>query len=307
MIMKIIIGIILLVLFVFSCTPPHVNPLAYQKDTHGRGKAIILIEESFKRLFDTSIDTFEGQFPKADIQPVYMAEDEIIKSFYNDKAKTIVISRDLNTNEIKFLKSKHVEVRSDKIAMDAITFIVHPLNKDTLLTVQEVKDILKGKLNNWKTSGQKINVVFDKPNSANYNYLKDVCNMDSTNKQIFAVNSNEEVINYVKKNPNSLGVIGLNWISDDDDFDVQDFLKGIKVVAVAKNAKSDYFQPYAGFIYTKEYPFVRDIWMINKGRRSGLNTGFVIYMKGETGQTIIQKASLVPANSPVRLIQFTAN
>ena len=305
--MKIIIGVIVLVLLVFSCTPPHVNPLAYQKDTHGRGKATILIEESFKRLFDTSIDTFEGQFPKADIQPEYMAEDEIIKGFYNDKAKTIVISRDLNTAEIKFLKSKHVEVRSDKIAMDAITFIVHPSNKDTLLTVQEVKDILTGKLNNWKASGQKINVVFDKPNSANYNYLKDVCKMDSTNKQIFAVNSNEEVINYVKKNPNALGVIGLNWISDDDDFDVQDFLKGIKVVAVAKNAKSNYFQPYAGFIYTKEYPFVRDIWMINKGRRSGLNTGFVIYMKGETGQTIIQKASLVPANSPVRLIQFTAN
>jgi phosphate transport system substrate-binding protein len=295
------------VLFFISCTHPHVNPLAYQTDTHSRGKAKLLIEESFKRLFDTSIDTFEGQFPKADIIPEYLAEDDIIQGFYDNKAKTIVISRDLNATEIKFLKSKHVEVRSDKIAMDAITFIVNPANKDTLLTVQEVKDILIGKIKNWKGSGQKINVVFDKPNSANYNYLKNVCNMDSTNKQVFAVNSNEEVINYVKKNPNALGVIGLNWISDDDDFDVQDFLKGIKVVAVAKNAKSNYFQPYAGFIYTKEYPFTRDIWMINKGRRSGLNTGFVIYMKGETGQTIIQKASLVPANSPVRLIQFTAN
>jgi phosphate transport system substrate-binding protein len=295
------------VLFISSCTHPHTNPLAYQKDTHGRGKAKILVEESFKRLFDTSIETFEGQFPKAHIIPEYLAEDDIIQGFYNNRAKTIVISRDLNATEIKFLKSKHVEVRSDKIAMDAITFIVHPSNNDTLLTAQEVKRILTGKLKNWKASGQKINVVFDKPNSANYNYLKDVCKMDSTNKQIFAVNSNEEVINYVKKNPNALGVIGLNWISDDDDFDVQDFLKGIKVVAVAKNAKSDYFQPYAGFIYTKEYPFTRDIWMINKGRRSGLNTGFVIYMKGETGQTIIQKASLVPSNSPIRLIQFKAN
>jgi hypothetical protein len=28
-------------------------------------------------------------------------------------------------------------------------------------------------------------------------------------------------------------------------------------------------------------------------------------MKNEIGQTIIQQAGLVPANSPVRLIQFT--
>jgi phosphate transport system substrate-binding protein len=59
-------------------------------------------------------------------------------------------------------------------------------------------------------------------------------------------------------------------------------------------------------MYTKEYPLIRDIWMINKGRKSGLNTGFVLFMTSEIGQTIIQKSGLVPANSPVRLIQFKA-
>ncbi|NDB35898.1 MAG: phosphate ABC transporter substrate-binding protein, PhoT family, partial [Flavobacteriia bacterium] len=65
------------------------------------------------------------------------------------------------------------------------------------------------------------------------------------------------------------------------------------------------FQPYAGTIWTKEYPLFREVWMINKARKAGLNSGFVLYMTGERGQLIIQKSELVPAKAPIRLIQFT--
>jgi hypothetical protein len=45
--------------------------------------------------------------------------------------------------------------------------------------------------------------------------------------------------------------------------------------------------------------------MINKGSRSGLNSGFVNFMIGEKGQMLIHKSELVPANNPVRLIQMS--
>ncbi len=290
-------------LMLFSCNSEY-NPMRYQTDTHGRGKAKILIEESFKRLFDTSIFTFESQFPKADIIPTYMAESDIIDAFYKNKVKTIVISRDFTADEKKFLRKKQVEVRSDKVAIDAIALIVNPANFDTLMTVKQLKEILTGKQATWNSLKTGINVVYDQKNSANYNYLKEYCGEENLNKNVFAVNSNEEVINYIKKNPNAIGVIGTNWISDQDDFDVLDFLSGIKVVALAEKEGGNYFQPYSGFIYTKEYPLVRDIWIINKARKAGLNTGFVLFMVGDSGQTIVQKSSLVPAINPVRLIQF---
>jgi phosphate transport system substrate-binding protein len=296
---------VLIVGLFLSCNS-HDNPLAYQTDTHGRGKTKILIEESFKRLFDTSIYTFQSQYPKATIQSIYKNESDIIRSFYNNESKTIVISRDFTEEEKLSLKSKKVEVRSDKIATDAIAVIVHPSNKDTLFTVDELKKILIGDQVSWKSSNQPIKVVYDNINSANYNYLVNFCGSENKSNNVFAVKSNEQVIRYVQKTPGALGIIGLNWISDLDDFDVKDFLEGIKVAAIAKDKFSDYFQPYAGFMYTKEYPLIRDIWMINKGRKSGLNTGFVLFMTSEIGQTIIQKSGLVPANSPVRLIQFKA-
>lgn len=285
-----------------ACTSNQ-NPLAYQKDTHGRGKATFLIEESFKPLFDTSIYTFEGQFPKADIVPIYQSELTIIEDFFANKAKTIVISRDLTEQEKAALKTKNVEVRSEKIALDAVALIVHPSNTDTLMTIDQLKQIISGKQTIWKSNKKPITVVYDQPNSANFNYIKTLTN-GAVDKKLFAAKSNEEVINYVKKNPGAIGVIGLNWISDEDDFDVLDFLDGIKVIHLAKDNTSDYFQPFSGLIYTREYPLIREIWMINKGSRSGLNTGFVNFMVGELGQTLIQKCSLVPARSQVRLIEM---
>ena len=62
----------------------------------GKNETEILIEESFKPLFETSIDTFEGQFPKYNIVPNYLPEGEIIEKFYSGDYKTICISRQLN-------------------------------------------------------------------------------------------------------------------------------------------------------------------------------------------------------------------
>lgn len=274
-------------------------------DTCKSGIAKIMVEESFKPIFETSASTFESLAPNADIQPIYMAEGEIIQKFFEGKIKTICISRDLNDREKKILKSNKIEVRSDKIAIDGVALIINPENKDTTITIENLKQILKGQKTKWNSSGKEIDVVFDNQNSANFNYMVAFTKTNKLSKNVFAVNSNEEVIEYVKKNKFAIGVIGLNWISDQDDFEVMNFLDGIKVMHVAKNEKSDFFQPYPGVIYTYEYPLTREIWMINWAPRSGINSGFVNFMIGEKGQLLVQKSELVPARSPIRLIQIS--
>ncbi len=281
------------------------RPIGYESDTHGRGQAKIMVDESFKPLFDTSIYTFESQYPHADVVPYYRAEGDIINEFFANKVKTICISRDFTEQEKAELLKKNVEVRSDRIAFDAVTLIVNPENPDSTMTVDRLKRIIMGKDTIWPGLKTKINVVYDQANSANFNYLSALVGEKNLPINIFAVKSNLEVINYVKNNKSALGIIGLNWISDQDDFDVLDFVKGLKVLSVAESSTTPFFKPYAGMIYTKEYPLRREIWMINKAKKSGINTGFVLFMMGEKGQLIIQKSALVPANAPIRLIQIS--
>lgn len=91
-----------------ACDSPQ-NPLAYVKETHGRGKAVVYVEESFKPLFETSISTFESLNPKADITAKYLPEGKIIQAFFDGQVKTITITRDFtkaekNTSKVKTSK-----------------------------------------------------------------------------------------------------------------------------------------------------------------------------------------------------------
>ena len=296
-------GILLFFALLFSACDSNNNPFVYQKDAHGRGKAHIYVEESFKPLFSTSIATFESQYPKAKVTATYGAENQMIDAFYANKTKTIVVSRNFNDKEKEYLKSKNVSYRSDKIATDAIVIILHPSMEDTVLSVAQIKKLLSNDNSKLPSNSPLNQIVFDQKGSANFNYLTNMLQIEQLSSRVSALQSNEEVINYVKTHPGTMGIIGLNWISDQDDPTSMAFMDGLKVASIYTSNPADACKPYAGFIYTKEYPLIRDIWVINKGRRSGLHTGFVLFMKkDDKGQLIIQKSGLVPALTPIRLV-----
>ena len=273
-------------------------------DSASSGKVKIYVEESYKPLFKTSIYTYESQYPNTHIEPIYCSEQDVIDAFIANKTKTIFMTRDFTKSEKVNLRKSLVEVRSEILAKDAVAFIVHPSNVDTNLTVEQIKRIFTGKDLMWPTSKSKINVVFDNPNSANFRFMSELTHSSKVPDNVFAVKSNEEVINYVKNHPNAIGVIGVNWISDEDDANVLDFLNGINVIALSDDDSGYFYKPYQAYIYDKSYPLTRELWVINKGARTGLNSGFVNFLEGEKGQLIVKKSSLVPFTAPVRLIEI---
>ena len=122
----------------------------------------------------------------------------------------------------------------------------------------------------------------------------------------FAVRSNEEVIKYVESNPSAMGIIGVSWISDEDDSSVKEFLTRIKVMALARHESDNpdnFYKPYQAYISLKDYPLTRDIYMISREGRAGLGTGFVSFVAGDQGQRIIRLMGLLPATMPVRIIK----
>jgi phosphate transport system substrate-binding protein len=296
--------ILLLIGFLVSTACDHNNnPFVYQKDAHGRGKAEILVEQSFQPLFQTSIETFMSQYPRARVSAQYLTENDIIEAFYANKSKTIVITRDFNDKEKKYLQSKNVSYRSDKIATDAVVIVMHPSMTDTLLSIAQIRNLLRGDKTKLASNTLPKQIVFDQNGSANFNFMINMLQIGQLGQNVSALKSNQEVINYVKTHPGTMGIIGLNWISDQEDPTSMAFMDGLRIASVYDTDPQTACKPYAGFIYTKEYPLIRDIWVINKGRRSGLNTGFVLFMKkDDKGQLIIQKSGLVPALTPVRLV-----
>ena len=281
-------------------------------DTPTSGKVSISVDESFKPIIETQVSTFEGIYKRADVNAAYKPEGEVVKDMLNDSIRVIVLSRELTPEENAIIEQKKRIPRVTKIAIDAVAIIVNRNNPDSLLTLDELKTIFDGRTKSWKQLNENsklkdITIVFDNNNSGTARYVKDSL---TTNHKLpsntFAAESHEALIDYVEKNENALGVIGVNWISDFDDSTVVGFQNRIKVVGISADplprTTESYYQPYQAYIAQGTYPLRRYIYIISTEGRAGLGTGFASYVAGDQGQRIILKSGLVPATMPVRVV-----
>lgn len=278
-------------------------------DTATSGEVSIVVDESFQKLFDNQIYTFHSIYKNAQINVAYLPENEALGRMINDSCKVVVMCRDITAAERKSFEAKNLFPISTKIAEDAIVLLINPENMDTILTVDQVKSILLGNDSLWSQLNKNsklegIKVVFDNAGSANARYMRDTLLQGKDfSSNVFAVKSNPEVIEYVSTHKNAIGVLSVNWISDIDDSLTTNTLKKVRVVAIAKDTASEPLKAYQAYIKTKEYPFTRSVYMINRQTRAGLGMGFVSFVAGDKGQLMILKSGLIPAIAPIRLVK----
>jgi len=285
------------------------NPMGKQplNETPTRGNIRISVDESFQLLMDTELYTFQSLYPDAKIKANYKPETDVLADLMNDTVRTIVLTRDLTKAEKDLLFSQKFLARTTKVAHDALAFIVNRDNPDTLFLMSQLEDIFRGKATTWgninpKEGSTPINVVFDNNKSGNVRYFQEKFSLKgSFPSNFFAVNSNNEVLNYVQKNRGALGIISVNWISDKNDSISNLFLKTIRVVGVGTDA-GNICKPYQGYIADGSYPLCRDVYVISRETFAGLGTGFASFVAGDQGQRIILKSGIVPSTMPVRLI-----
>lgn len=301
---KIFFPFIALITVVLTACNNNSNAPAGPEENHRKGRVNMYIDDSFSPIFGEFIELFENDKPDAHIEPIYTSETEAVKALLNNNTNAICITRDLSKEELEYIKKKQSQMKRNKLGEDAVCLIINKENMDSTINVETLKKLLTGEITHWETSKKEINVVFDNNGSANYLYLKKLLKDKSFGKNVFAQQSNTQVIEYVKNNPSAIGIIGVNWISGYNDQQNLEFNSDIRIMEVAPFATTAYAKPYQGLIYTREYPLIREIWLINKDKPLGLNAGFVHYMLGQEGQLIMQRANLVPGNTPIRMIQI---
>ncbi|MFZ4522674.1 MAG: PstS family phosphate ABC transporter substrate-binding protein [Bacteroidales bacterium] len=282
-------------------------------DTPTAGKIKVGVEDSYRLLIEAELYTFEAMYKYASIDTVFKTEADVINDFMNDSLPLIIVNRKLSDQQVAYLRERQYIPKTTKIAIDAIALIVNNENPDTSLFFQTVKEIFQGKITSWDQINKKsklkdLKVVFDNFKSGNPRYFKEKFNLESFPSTCFAVESNAEVINYVEKNKNAIGVIGVNWISDPADTVSHNFLKRFKVAGIALEGDNEqgtkFYRPFPGYIAEGSYPFTRDVYCINRQSYTGLAHGFSSFIAGEKGQFIVLHSGLVPAAMPVRLVEI---
>jgi phosphate transport system substrate-binding protein len=269
-----------------------------QEHTYTSGSTRILVDESLAPIIDDEAYVFQNIYTKAKLVLMYKPENQLMSLFLNDSARVAILSRELTKEEAKFYENKKIKIRTTCFAIDGIALITHQSNPISEVTVDELIDVLTGK------SGKIKSLIFDNQNSSTVRYFKEIAGVDVLPPHtVYALKSNLEVIQYVYKNPGSIGVVGVDWIEQPDRI-VEKLVEQLKILGVknklGKPGSDAYYKPNQNDIALGVYPFTRSLYIINCQGGPGLGAGFASFLAGERGQRIILKSGLLPNQIPPR-------
>lgn len=291
-------------LLVISSCKSYRKKLDELPDNKYKGTIHVSADESFKPIIDEQVKVYQATYPGTKIIVQYKPEAECLKDLLVDSVRMIIVTRSYTKEEKDFvIDSLKVSPESMIVARDAITLIVHSESNDTVFTMEDVRAVLKGRFT------KNLIPVFDgvKATSTVRFIIDSVLHGDLLTPGTMAARSSEGVIDYVSKNPDVVGFIGVSWIGNPEDTAQQSFLTKVKMIKIESTDMPGYYVvPTQANIYIKRYPMVRDLVYILKENYKGLGNGFADFMSGEIGQLIFRRAYLMPAQKnfgirPVRL------
>lgn len=280
------------------------------------GVIAIAVDKSFQPIIQQEADVFESLYSLSGIVSQYVDEVSALNLLMKDSVGMIITTRGLSKQEMEGFHARKMFPNQIKIATDGIALIVHPSNRDTLISTATLRKILCGEITQWGQlkSGNglgDIQLVFDHPSSSTVRYAIDsICKDKPLSKKLFAQQTPAEVVRYVSRTPGAIGMIGVNWIGNQEDTSKLSFSRMIRVMSVSAldpAYPSASYKPYQAYIALGQYPLCRDVYAILNDPRGGVASGFYTFLCSDRGQRIILKSGLVPATQPLRIVNTKTN
>jgi len=191
------------------------------------GTIHVSCDESFKPIVEELVKVYESDHRKTKIIVTYKPEAECLDDLLMDSVRMIIATRRANEYEKDYIAdSFKIDAVTKVTAYDAISVIVHPDNPDSLLSMDNIREILTGKFR------KNLIPVFDgiKATSTVRFIIDSILNGDSLTKTAVAGRSSKGVIDYVAQTKDAIGFIGVSWIGNPEDTASLMALKKVKAV-----------------------------------------------------------------------------
>src|SRR5687767_4422870 len=256
-------------------------------------------DESFRPVIDAQIQVFESSFPDAKIIAHYKPEAECLRDFLVDSISLILTTRGFTEQEERLIvDSFRIDPSQMTVAVDAIAVIVNVAAADSFFTMDEIRGLVSGK------ATTDLVPVFDgvRATSTVRFMIDSVLKGGALGDNVTAARSSTEVIDYVSKNTNAVGFIGVSWIGNKEDSTQLAYLKKVRIANIQSLDKPDaYIKPLQVNIYARRYPMVRDLVYVLKEKNKGIGNRFANFLSGDRGQRIFRRAYLLPAKQPLTI------
>lgn len=282
----------------FSCNNKHFDESV---ENMNKGELDLLADESYRSILDELVKSYENVYPESKIHVTYASENEVMKAMLSGNSRMIVTGKKLLPAELaKIEQVNKMKPTVSAVATEAIAIITSINNPDSVFDFDAF-------LTNNSTHNDENFVnkqyVFVKGQSSFVNQITGTGTQNPSN--MFSLDKEDTIINYVSHNKDAYGFISFALISDTDDQKTKDILKKIKVMYVAKTDSTGAKKIYdlsQSSIAANEYPLQRSITVIRGNMSQSLGTGFVNFMYRSKASRIFLKAGLIPVVMPGREI-----
>ena len=193
-------------------------------------------------------------------------------------------SRPIKFSEKMKVKSAGKEVEEVIVAYDALAVVVHPSNPVKQLTRQQLEDIFRGKITNWKQVGgddRKIVVYSRETSSGTYEFFKESV-LKNKNYSSLSMPATGAIIQSVSQTKGAIGYVGLAYLSP-----------RVKSLSVSYDGKH-FAPPTMESATDKSYPIVRPLYYYYNTENSGQVNPLISFILSPAGQEIIKKSGYIP-------------
>lgn len=262
--------------------------------SYHKGEMTILTDESFKSVTEALAEGYMINYPETKIKVVTKKEDLGFLDLLHDKARIVVMSRDLSPEEIKTYEEQvDLKFLPAKFAADAVIFVVPKNSPKESISMQEIEQ-------GMQSDDKKF--IFDGTNASNLNFVAQKLKKQPKDLKFSIIPGNKDIIEELNKYPDKIGVIGLNTFSrpyDKESEKLRDMVKILPVEYKGKLYNTDFEN-----LRKMNYPFTRVLYFLTNEGNFNIANGFIRYSCTQLGQMIVQKEGLQQYNLYRREVQM---
>lgn len=196
-------------------------------------------------------------------------------------------SRKMKFDEKIRLQEAKKNTKEVVVAYDALAVVVHPSNKVTNLTREQLEDIFTGKIKNWKEVGGedlKIVAYSRETSSGTYEFFKEsILKNKNYMNGILSMPATGAIIQSVSQTKGAIGYVGLAYLN-----------KEVKPIHVSYDAGKTFVEPSFANAKNKTYPVVRPLFYYYEVKGESKVKPFIDYILSPEGQVIVKEVGYIP-------------
>ncbi|MCK4433332.1 MAG: phosphate ABC transporter substrate-binding protein, partial [Methanomicrobia archaeon] len=184
-----------------------------------------------------------------------------------------------SSREVKEDEKEKYNIKIYPIAIDGLAIIVHPSNKIENLSIEQLKRIFVGEIENWKELGgedKEIVLVVRAEGSGTRDFFeKKVMGDVPLSRKALQKPSNGAVKATIASNENAIGYIGAGYIDD--------YVKAVRIEGVYPDPEN---------IRSGEYELSRKLYYITKKESENVKK-FMNFVLSDEGQDIVETLGFI--------------